>query len=141
MEAVKTAYGAVDVLTPNQNEAQFLTGVEVTGPEAARRAAEALLAAGVRTAVVKLAEHGAYYASGREQGYVQGFKVEAVDTIGAGDAFGGALAVALAEGRPLAEAVRWGCAAGALAVTKPGAQGSMPKRAEVEALLARSPAR
>lgn len=141
MEPVKTAYDAVDVLTPNQNEAQFLTGVEVTGPETARRAAEALLAAGVPMVVVKLAEQGAYYASSRERGYVQGFKVEVVDTIGAGDAFGGALTVALAEGRPLGEAVRWGCAAGALAVTKPGAQGSMPMRAEVEALLARSPSR
>ncbi|MBM3948281.1 MAG: ribokinase [SAR202 cluster bacterium] len=141
MEPVKTAYRAVDVLTPNQNEAQFLTGIEVTGPETARKAAEALVAAGVSMVVVKLAEQGACYASKREQGYVQGFKVDVVDTIGAGDAFGGALTVALAEGRPVSEAVRWGCAAGALAVTKPGAQGAMPMRAEVEALLARSPSR
>jgi len=141
MEPVKTAYRAVDVLTPNQNEAQFLTGIEVTGPETARKAAEALVAAGVSMVVVKLAEQGACYASKREQGYVQGFKVDVVDTIGAGDAFGGALTVALAEGRPVSEAVRWGCAAGALAVTKPGAQGAMPMRAEVEALLGRSPSR
>jgi ribokinase len=139
IEAVKTAYGVVDVLTPNQNEAEFLTGIGVKGPETARKAAEALLAAGVSTVVVKLAEQGAYYASGREGGYVPGFKVDVVDTIGAGDAFGGALTVALAGGRPLAEAVRWGCAAGALAVTKPGAQGSMPTRAEVETLLAGQP--
>ena len=64
------------------------------------------------------------------------FDVEVVDTVAAGDAFGGALAVALAEGLGLKEAVRYGAAAGALAVTKPGAQDAMPTRAEVDALIA-----
>ena len=76
-------------------------------------------------------------ARSQESGEVSAFRVEAVDTVAAGDAFGGALAVALAEGAGLREAVRFGAAAGALAVTRPGAQEAMPSRREVEALVRR----
>lgn len=134
-----TALDAVDVITPNQNEAEFLTGIPVTDPESARAACAVLLGKGVPTVVIKMGEMGAYYATAEESGYVIGFEVEPVDSVAAGDAFGGALAVALSEGRPLREAVERGCAAGALAVTKPGAQAAMPARDEVEALLARRP--
>jgi ribokinase len=66
-------------------------------------------------------------------------EVVAIDTVGAGDAFNGALAVALVEGQPLLEAAAWACAAGALAVTQPGAQGASPRRLEIDRLAALSP--
>ena len=130
------AFDALDVVTPNQTEAEALTGIPVTDVPSARAAAEALLAAGASTAVVKLGELGAYYATESGGGSVQSYDVDASDTVAAGDAFGGAFAVALAEGKTIHEAVRYGTAAGALAVTRPGAQESMPTRAEVEALMA-----
>ena len=137
-EMRREAYAAVDVLTPNQTEAAFLTGIQVTDVSSARAAAEALLGMGLPVAVVKLGEQGVYFASAEENGHVPAYEVEVVDTVAAGDAFGAALAVALSEGRSLPDAVRWAAAAGALAVTRPGAQGAMPARQEVEALLARS---
>ena len=129
------AYGLVDVLTPNQAEAATLAGFDVTDVASAESAGRALVARGVRAVVVKMGEHGAFYLSDSDSGYVPPFEVEAVDTVAAGDAFGAAMTCALAEGRPLAEAVRYGNAAGALAVTRPGAQEAMPSRAEVESLL------
>ncbi len=86
-------------------------------------------------AVVKLGAQGVYYATAEESEHVPPFPVVAVDSVAAGDAFNGALAVSLAEGNPLSRAVRIAAAAGALAVTKSGAQDSMPTRQEVEALL------
>ena len=138
MEDIKTAYDRVDVLVPNQSEAEILTGVEVKGPDDARVAAHRLLDAGVPMAVVKMAEQGAYFASAHDEGFVEAPSVDVVDTVAAGDAFGGAFTMALSEGKRLSEAVRWGVAAGALAVTKRGAQDSMPSRGEVLALLARN---
>ena len=130
------AYGLVDVLTPNRAEAAALTGIDVTDAASAESAARALVSRGVRAVVVKLGEHGAFYQPDAGSGYVPPFEVEVVDTVAAGDAFGAAMTCALAEGRPLGEAVRYGAAAGALAVTHPGAQQAMPARAEVESLLA-----
>ena len=121
-------FAAADILTPNQGEAEALTGVHVTNAESAREAAEALLEKGATVVVVKLGELGAYYMSHEVAGHVPPLTVEVVDTIAAGDAFGGALAVALAEGHDLEAAVRYGAAAGALAVTLPGAQEAMPGR-------------
>ena len=127
------------VLTPNQTEAEALAGISVTDVKSARSAAKALVCRGVRYAVVKLGEEGVYYATGDGGRHLPAFSVDHVDTVAAGDAFGGALAVALSEGKDIAEAVRYGAAAGALAVTRPGAQDAMPARAEVEALLRRRP--
>ena len=129
------AYALVDVLTPNQAEAAALTGIDVTDAASAETAARALLQRGVRAVVVKLGEHGAFYLSGDHSGYVPPFEVDAVDTVAAGDAFGAAMTCALAEGKPLPDAVRYGAAAGALAATRPGAQNAMPTRAEVESLF------
>lgn len=123
------------VITPNETEAQALVGFPVVDRASAARAAGELLSRGVGIAVIKLGAMGAYYASREVGGYVPSFPVRAVDTVAAGDAFNGALAVLLAEGKDLAEAVRVASAAGALAVTKFGAQDSMPTREEVEALL------
>ncbi|MXZ92646.1 MAG: ribokinase [Chloroflexi bacterium] len=128
-------YRYVSVITPNETEAEALVGYTITGLEDAARAAGELLSRGVGAAVIKLGAQGAYWADGEGSGHVQPFPVEAVDTVAAGDACNGALAVALAEGRSLEDAVRWGSAAGALAVTKVGAQDSMPTRDAVLALL------
>ncbi|MDA0263044.1 MAG: ribokinase [Chloroflexi bacterium] len=128
-------FNLCDVITPNETEAQALAGFAVTGPESAARAASELLGRGVGTVVVKLGAQGAYYASRNSQGMVLPFSVDAIDSVAAGDAFNGALAVSLSEGKDLPTAVTIACAAGALAVTKTGAQDSMPERRLVEELL------
>lgn len=117
---------AVDYLIPNESELALLSGREQRA-----QAIEALLARGVRHLVITLGEEGALLATEAEQRHFAAYAVQAVDTTAAGDAFVGAFAVALAEGQPLAEAIRWGNAAGALAVTRPGAQPSLPRRAEL----------
>ena len=135
-EMPDAGFAFADFLTPNETEAAELTGVRITDEDSARAAAEALLTKGVGTAVVKMGYDGVLGATAGEHHYVLPFSVDAVDSVAAGDAFGAGLAVALSEGRGLVEALRFGAAAGALAVTKPGAQDAMPYRHEVEALLA-----
>ncbi len=122
----------VGVLTPNQDEALVLTGVDVATLDDAERAARALRDRGARDVIVTLGAAGALVVAGQTVRYVATPEVEAVDTVGAGDAFNGALAVALAEGRTLVEAAAWACVAGALAVTQPGAQGGLPSRVEID---------
>ena len=129
------AYPAIDVITPNQVEAQALTGVDVSDVPTATRAAHKILDRGVGAAVVKLGNQGAFYATPGESGYVAAPKVEVVDTVAAGDAFGGGLAVALGEGRTFLDAVRYGVMAGSAAVTKVGAQDSMPEPTAIQAML------
>ena len=137
LEMGQEAYRLCDFLTPNQAEAEFLTGTAVTDPASAERAANALVAQGVPVAVATLGDRGAYFASRDESGLVPAFDVSAVDSVAAGDAFAAGLGIALAEGLSVSDAVRFGSAAGALAVTKSGAQEAMPYRHEVDALLAR----
>ncbi len=132
-------YQHCSVITPNETEAEALVGFPVTGPDSARKAAEVLLGRGVRSAVVKLGAQGAVYAGATESGHQRPYTVAAVDSVAAGDAFNGALAVCLAEGTTLAQAVKTAAAAGALAVTTTGAQDSMPIRRDVEALMASQP--
>ena len=132
------AYRLCDVLTPNQVEAEFLTGIAVTDPDSAERAAKALVDQGAPAAVAKLGEGGAFFSTADGSGFVPAFDVNAVDSVAAGDAFAAGLGVALAEGQPFPDAVMFGSAVGALAVTKSGAQEAMPFRHEVDALLARS---
>ncbi len=132
-------YPHVSVITPNETEAEALVGYPIVDMLTAASAAEELLARGVGSAVIKLGAQGAYWASGSSKGEAPPFPVQAVDTVAAGDAFNGALAVALSGGYSLESAVRWGCAAGALAVTQVGAQDSMPERDAVLALLEQSP--
>ncbi|MGL4648774.1 MAG: PfkB family carbohydrate kinase, partial [Caldilineaceae bacterium] len=123
----------VDFIVPNRSELTLLTGeAEV---EAGVRA---LLAAGVKQVVVTLGEAGALVWDESGATPIAPHAVKAVDTTAAGDAFVGAFAVALSQGRSPVEAARWGNAAGAIAVTRAGAQPSLPSRAEVEALLARA---
>ena len=131
-------FGAADVITPNRIEAEALTGIAVVDRASALAAAAALVAKGAGAAVVKLGEQGAVAATAEGAShFAPPFAVNAVDSVAAGDAFGAGLAVALAEGQALAAALRFGSAAGALAVAKRGAQDAMPTRAAVDALLIR----
>jgi ribokinase len=123
----------IDVINPNEIEARALTGVTVADAQAAGDAAAHLLAQGVRAVVIKLGARGAFVNDGRRATVVPGIPVDALDTTAAGDAFAGALAVGLAEGKDLIDAVDFANAAGALSVTRRGAQPSMPFRAEVDA--------
>lgn len=129
----------VSVLTPNETEAEILAGTKTGAPEDVRAAAAALRARGPRLVVVTLGERGCYAAGEDFEGFVPAFPVRPVDTTAAGDVFSGVLAVALAEKRPLVDALRFASAAAALSVTKPGAQPSAPARGEIEAFLAGRP--
>jgi ribokinase len=129
-------YALVDVLTPNESETLFLTGTPATTREGAFDAARALAARGVKDVLLTLGERGALVLErGQEPVLVSSPAVEAVDTTAAGDAFCGALGVALAEGKPLVDAARFACAAGALACTVMGAGPSLPRRERIEELL------
>ena len=115
----------------NETEAGAVLGRPVRGLAEAGEAAAALLTAGARHAVVTAGAHGAALAGPDGAGAIGAFRVDAVDTVGAGDTFVGALAVALAAGIPAAEAVRAAAAAGATAATRPGAQAGMPRPADI----------
>ena len=122
---------ASDWLVVNETEAGAVLGRPVRGLAEAGQAAAALLSAGARHAVVTAGAHGAALAGPDGTGAVSAFRVDAVDTVGAGDTFVGALAVALAAGIPAAEAVRAASAAGATAATRAGAQAGMPRPADI----------
>ena len=126
----------VDVLIPNESETALLTGMPVGDQAEAEAAAGALRTMGVGTVILTLGQRGALLAREGETVMCPAFDVTPVDTTAAGDAFVGGFAVALAEGRTLSEATRWGNGAGALATTKLGAQPSLPARQELETLLA-----
>jgi ribokinase len=134
--------GLCDYVTPNETEAEVLTGLPVSGVEEARAAAERQLARGVGAAVITLGAKGALL-HGRSPGRARSELVPAVAagpvvaTTGAGDAFNGGFATALARGMDPLAAVRFGCAVAGISVTRPGTAPSMPRLAEVEALLAR----
>jgi len=124
------------LLTPNETEAELLTGLRVNNDKAVAKAADALLARGVENVIITLGARGAFVAGQQGRGLVKGYKVKAVDTTAAGDVFNGTLAVALAEGKSLSEAARFASAAAAISVTRLGAQTSAPKRTEINRLLA-----
>jgi len=125
----------VSLLTPNEHEAERLTGIPVRDEADARPAARRLRQRGAVRVAITLGERGVFALSNELEGYFPAFEVMPVDTTAAGDVFNGALAVALAEGMPLAEALRFAQAAAAISVTRPGAQPSAPTRAEIEAFI------
>lgn len=127
----KELYKCLDWITPNETEAELLTGVKVTDLASAQRAEAALKRRGVANVVITMGAKGCY-AAGRIHPCV---KVKAVDTVAAGDTFNGAFVVALAEGKSVDEAVAFAQKASAIAVTRPGAQSSVPFRKEVGAKL------
>ena len=130
----------MSTLVVNESEAQALTGLAVDTPEQAQDAARVLRDRGPSVVVVTLGAAGAYVTSKEFSGLIPAFKVTPLDTTAAGDVFCGALAVALVEGRPLPEAVRFANAASALSVLKAGAQPSIPTRAAIDAFLSAPPA-
>jgi ribokinase len=131
-------YRLCDYITPNESEAAALVGFPVVSVDDAKRAGEALLAKGVGTALVTLGEKGALFHAPGKSVLVPAFHAgPVVETTGAGDAFNGGFAVALARGMDPVEAARFGCAVAGISVTRPGTAPSMPTLAEVEALLAK----
>jgi ribokinase len=127
----------VDVITPNETEASQMTGIEVIDRASAEQAAHILKRQGVKNVVVTMGSRGCLVIDDLDRTTaVPAFKVDAVDTTGAGDAFNGVLAAALSEGHPWEQALRWATAAAAISVTRPGAQSSLPFRKEVEMFLA-----
>lgn len=125
----------VTVLTPNETEAEALTGIEIKTVEDAERAAAALRAQGVQTVIITLGGKGSLYYDASGPTLAPTWPVEVVDTTAAGDAFNGAFAVAFAKGLPKEEALRFANAAGALTVTGMGAQPSIPTLERLEAFL------
>lgn len=127
-----------DYITPNESEAEGLTGLPVTSLAEAERAADALLDRGVGAVVITLGGNGALYRDRTRSVHVPVISAgPVVETTGAGDAFNGGFAVALSEGMDVVEAVRFGCATAGISVTRPGTAPAMPAREEIEALLAR----
>lgn len=128
-----------DIVTPNEFEAELLTGIAAVDEATAVRAAQDLLKSGCGTVILKRGADGLVYASrSGAGGVIPAFKVEAVDSVAAGDCFNGGLAAALAEGRNLEDALLFASAAGALATTKPGAADAAPSREQVDALIAKN---
>jgi ribokinase len=119
------------LITPNETEAETLTGTEITDISSAYRAAVIIQQKGVKNVIITLGDMGAYIKSANFTGLVPGIKVTPVDTTAAGDVFNGALAVAISEGKDLQEAVVFANKAAAISVTRMGAQASAPYRNEV----------
>lgn len=125
----------VDYFTPNETEAAFYVGAPVETDEQLHYAGQKLLDMGVKHVVITLGSRGAFYMDSERSVFVPSFKVDAIDTTGAGDAFNGGFVTALAEGQPIEDAIRFGCATAGISVTRKGTAPAMPTREEVEAFL------
>ncbi|MFT3704179.1 MAG: ribokinase [Agriterribacter sp.] len=119
------------MLTPNETEASIITGITVTDSASAEKAAQWIHSKGVQHVVITMSAQGALICEAGKCSMISAVQVKAVDTTAAGDTFNGALSVALSEGKTLTEAVRFGCAAAAISVTRLGAQSSIPYRKEL----------
>ncbi|GKX64412.1 ribokinase [Pragia fontium] len=126
----------IDIITPNETEAEQLTGVAIVNNDDANRAAAVLHARGIGTVIITLGSRGAWVSIDGIGRLIEGYTVEPVDTIAAGDTFNGALITAMLEGQELSQAVRFAHAAAAIAVTRRGAQPSVPWRKEIDEFLA-----
>ncbi|HBP37983.1 MAG TPA: ribokinase, partial [Clostridiales bacterium] len=130
----------IDFFTPNETETQFYTGLNPGRDlRSARQAADLLLAKGVAHVVITLGGRGAFYASGGIYKLYPAFPITPVDTTAAGDAFNGGLAVMLAEGKSIPEAIRFANAAGAVCAMRAGAQSAIGSRQEIEMLIQSHP--
>ncbi|WP_448104515.1 ribokinase [Pedobacter panaciterrae] len=124
-------FSLIDIITPNANEAEVLSGLKITDIASAKEAAETLRKQGVKNVIITLGKLGAVLLEEDVFYHIEAPEVETVDTTAAGDVFNGALAVAVAEGRSLRDAASFACRAAAIAVTRLGAQSSIPYRNEV----------
>ncbi|MCB5361325.1 ribokinase [Vibrio lentus] len=125
----------VDVITPNETEAEVLTGITVTDSASAHQAALGLHAKGIETVMITLGAKGVWVSKNDKGELIAGFRVEATDTTAAGDTFNGALVTGLLEDMPLERAIKFAHAAAAISVTRFGAQTSIPSRSETDAFL------
>lgn len=130
-------YSLIDIITPNEIEASQLVGFTVDGVTTARQAASFLHQMGVKNVIITLGDRGSFCSDRTDDFWIEPITVPVIDTVAAGDAFNGALAVALASGKSLKEAVQWGTVGGALAVTKNGAQSSLPNKDSFQQLLSK----
>lgn len=127
-----TLFPDISIITPNEKEAEMLTGVKISDEESAIEAAYMLKGKGVGIVIITMGRQGALIVTDDYEKVIPSLAVEAVDSTGAGDIFNGALSVAIAEGRDVAEAVKFACHAAAISVTRLGAQSSAPGRKEME---------
>ncbi|OZS41954.1 ribokinase [Photobacterium sanguinicancri] len=125
----------IDMITPNETEAELLTGVKVVDMPSAQQAADVLHSKGIPTVMITLGSQGVWVSQQGQGEQVAGFRVEATDTTAAGDTFNGALLTGLQEGKSLNDAIRFAHAAAAISVTRLGAQTSIPHRHEVKRFL------
>lgn len=123
----------IDIVTPNETEAQVLTGVKVETEADAKRAAAVFMEKGVKQVVITMGALGAFATDGQKSELVGRLEVDSIDTTGAGDAFNGGFVTALAEGKDLFTALRYGNVTGALSVTKLGTAPAMPYKDEIQA--------
>ncbi|GAK87410.1 ribokinase [Vibrio ponticus] len=126
----------VDIITPNETEAEVLTGVAIRDEQSAQQAAEILHQKGIETVMITLGAKGVWLSQNRIGKTISGFRVQATDTTAAGDTFNGAFVTGLLEQMPIESAVKFAHAAAAISVTRFGAQTSIPQRKEVEEFLA-----
>lgn len=134
-ELPESLLACVDIITPNETEAEVLTGINVDDEATAKAAAVKLHAKGIETVMITLGAKGVYVSQLGEGNIVPGFRVEATDTTAAGDTFNGAFVTGLMESMPLESAIKFAHAAAAISVTRFGAQTSIPTREEVDAFL------
>lgn len=128
-------FDATNIVTPNETETYLLTGVLPDTTEKAAQAAMKLLQKGAHAVVIKMGSHGAFWHDGKNSAFVPSFEVNTIDTVAAGDCFNAGLALALSQNYPLADAVRYAAACGALATTVKGAADSAPSQHDVDGLL------
>lgn len=127
----ESVFKYLNIITPNETEAELLTGIKVTDLNTAEQAALKFHEKGVKNVIITLGSRGAYLHNAGINRLIPAPVVEATDTTAAGDVFNGALAVALSEGQDLEQAISFACRAAAISVTRMGAQASTPKRSEV----------
>ncbi len=137
VELSSSILSLIDFLVPNEVEAQILTGIKWKKDKDIRSIAKRLIEMGPKNVIITLGPKGLFFKNQGEEIWMKAYKVKAIDTTGAGDAFLGAFACALSEDRPLREALRFANGAGALATTKLGAQPSLPFRKELERFLSK----
>jgi len=128
-------FAGIDYITPNETEAEFFTGIHISSMSDAGKSAKKFISLGVENVVITLGRNGAFYSNGSTSLAVPGIEVKALDTTGAGDAFNGGLATALAEGCDIETALKFANCAGALSTTKRGTANAMPRRAEIVEFL------